>query len=286
MTLAPNALRGTGFWARQLIADNYGSQPGSGADGYSSRGVHTAFGFDAVVSSRTTFGVSTVYTRDEMQLDQGRTQPSSVRTPHLMAYASHTRDSMQLRGVIGCGDHAYESQRTVVVGSTSSVLSSSHHATECSAYAQAEFGRGEGARQLRPLVGLLYSRLDAGRYVETGGADSLAIAGYVAQSVASNAGLRFTQSLADHRGAFEARAIWSHEFADANPTMRAALASDTSGADFTVQGVAQGRDSGVVGAGLAMQLRNSFLFHTDYNVELSSDHRVRQTVAAGFSFVY
>jgi outer membrane autotransporter protein len=243
-------------------------------------------GFDAALSSRTIFGVSAVYTRDDLDLDPKRTQPSTVRTPHLMAYATHTTDSMEIRGVVGCGDHAYESRRAVAVGSAESMLSAAHHATECSAYAQAEFGHGSGDRQLRPLLGLMYSRLDTGRYVESGGTDALSVAGYVTQSVASNTGVRFTQSFADHQGAFEARAVWSHEFANTNPTLRAALASDNSGGSFAIQGTEQSRDSGILGAGISMHLRNSLLFHTDYNVEFGSDRQVRQVVAAGLSYVY
>src|SRR5581483_6622498 len=204
----------------------------------------------------------------------------------LMAYASHTTDAMELRGVVGCGDHAYESRRAVVVGSAGSVLSSTHHATECSAYAQAEFGRATGSRQLRPLLGLLYSRLDEGRYVETGGTDALAVAGYVTESVASNAGLRFTQSFSDENGSLEARAVWNHEFASTSPTLHASLASDSSGGSFAIRGVPQGRDSGVVGAGISMHLRSSLLFHTDYNLELGADRQFRQVVAAGVSYVY
>ena len=227
-----------------------------------------------------------VYTRDDLDLDPRRAQPSSVRTPHLMAYVSHSSESMEIRSVVGCGDHAYESRRTVVVGSVASMLTASHHATECSAYAQAEFGHGTGNRQLHPLLGLMYSRLDDGRYVETGGADALAVAGYVTESVSSNAGLRFTQAFADHHGELEARAVWSHEFATTTPTLRAALASDNTGSSFAIRGAPQGRDSGIVGAGVSMHLRSSLLFHTDYNLELGPDRQARQAVAAGLSYVY
>jgi outer membrane autotransporter protein len=279
-----NVLPGTGFWARQLVADNYGARAGS--EGYGSRGMHTAMGFDAALSSRTIVGLSAVYTRDDLDLDSRRAQSSSVRTPHLMAYASHSSDSMEIRSVVGCGDHAYESRRTVVVGSVASMLTATHHATECSAYAQAELGHGTGDRQLHPLLGIMYSRLDTGRYVETGGADALAVAGYVTESVSSNAGLRFMQAFFDRRGAFEARAVWSHEFGAITPTLRASLASDRTGSSFAIQGVPQGRDSGIVGAGVSMHLRSSLLFHTDYNLELGPDRQARQAVAAGLSYVY
>jgi T5SS/PEP-CTERM-associated repeat protein/autotransporter-associated beta strand protein len=279
-----NVLPGTGFWARELVADNYGARTGS--EGYNSRGMHTAMGFDAALSSRTIVGLSAVYTRDDVDLDPRRAQPSSVRTPHLMAYASHSSDSMEVRSVVGCGDHAYESRRTVIVGYTTSMLTASHHATECSAYAQAELGRGTGDRQLHPLFGLMYSRLDAGRYVETGGADALAVTGYVTESVSSNVGLRFTQAFADRQGAFEARAVWNHEFAATAPTLHASLATDNTGSSFAIQGVPQGRDSGVVGVGVSVHLRSRLLFHTDYNLELGSERQARQAVAAGVSYAY
>jgi len=166
------------------------------------------------------------------------------------------------------------------------MLTASHHATECSAYAQAEFGHGTGNRQLHPLLGLMYSRLDDGRYVERGGADALAVAGYVTESISSNAGLRLTQAFADRHGELEARAVWSHEFAATAPTLRAALASDNTGSSFAIQGAPRSRDSGIVGAGVSMHLRGSLLFHTDYNLELGVDRQARQAVAAGLSYAY
>jgi outer membrane autotransporter protein len=136
------------------------------------------------------------------------------------------------------------------------------------------------------LFGLMYSRLDAGRYVETGGPDALAVAGYVTESVSSNAGLRFTQAFADRQGAIEARAVWSHEFAATAPTLHASLATDNTGSSFAIQGVPQGRDSGVVGVGVSVHLRSRLLFHTDYNLELGSERQARQAVAAGVSYAY
>jgi outer membrane autotransporter protein len=166
-------------------------------------------------------------------------------------------------------------------------LANAHHeAQECSAYAQAEFGANSDSGGVRPLVGVLYSRLSEGHYVETGSDAALSVAGHTLESLTSNAGLRYSRVTLDERHAFEARAVWSHEFSAVNPAFRAALASAPSSGEFTLRGTPRARDSLLVGAGLATELGRGFLFHTDYNLQVGADRQVSHTFVAGLRYVH
>jgi outer membrane autotransporter protein len=247
--------------------------------------MHTAAGFDAVLNADTVVGVSAVYTRDQVDLD-GRTRASRIRTPHVVAYASHATESFDLRGVVGCGRHTYDTTRAVSLGGTTALANAQHNASECSAYAQAEFARDANSSRVRPLVGLLYSRLSEERYVETGSAAALSVAGHTVESLTSNAGLRYARITADERGMFEARAVWSHELGEVNPALRASLASATRPGEFTVRGTPRARDSLLLGAGFAKELGRGFLLHSDYNMQVDADREVRHTFVAGLRYEY
>jgi outer membrane autotransporter protein len=90
----------------------------------------------------------------------------------------------------------------------------------------------------------------------------------------------------DERSAFEARAVWSHEYGAVNPAFRAALASAASTGDFTVRGTPRSRDSLLLGAGVATELGRGFLFHTDYNLQVGADRQVSHTFVAGLRYVH
>jgi outer membrane autotransporter protein len=282
--------RGTGWWVQQFAADSSGLNGGFTAAQSNSRGLHTAGGFDVAINSRSLVGISAAYTRDEVTLQAGRTRPTQIRTPQLMAYASHTTEAAQLRGVAGCAIHAYDGQRAVTLGTDTTLLSAQHDATECSAYVQTEFGNRERSNGLHPLVGLLYSHLQESRYSETGGSEALSIAGHATESVVSNAGLRYSHSFGPsfdtYHGELEVRAIWNHQYADVSSDLKASLASASAAGDFLIPEQPRSRDSAVLGAGLALQIRRNFSFHADYNLELDRNRNTQQTLVAQLRYVH
>jgi autotransporter-associated beta strand protein len=280
---------GSGVWLRQFATDGAPVNGGTNSAQNSARGLHTAGGFDVALTARTLAGISAAYTRDELDTQPGRVHPAQIHSPHLMAYASHTSDAAQLRGVLGCAVHSYEGQRAVTMGAQTTLLSDQHSATECSAYAQAEFGNA-GVSGMHPLLGLLYSRQQDSRYSETGGPQALSIAAQTTQSVVSNAGLRYNHFLGPDfdtwHSQFEARAIWSHQYADVSPALRASLASATTPGDFLIPGQPAARDSAILGAGFALQIRRNFSVHLDYNLELDRNRYTQQALVAQLSYVH
>ena len=280
---------GSGVWLRQFAADGAAVNGGATAAQSSARGVHTAGGFDMALTERTLVGVSAAYTRDELDTQLGRARPTQIHSPHLMVYASHSSDLVQLRGVLGCAVHSYDGQRAVTMGADTTLLSAQHTATECSAYAQAQFHL-EPAPDLQPLLGVLYSHQQDSRYGETGGPQALSIAAQATQSVLSHTGVRYNHSFGPEldtwHGQLEARAIWSHQYADVTPALRASLASATAPGDFLIPGQSAARDSAILGAGFSLQLRRHFSLHLDYNLELDRNHSSNQAFLAQLSYVH
>jgi autotransporter-associated beta strand protein len=273
---------GSGLWVRQLAT-------GSGATdrGAESSGVHTIVGLDAAVTSETTLGFSAIYTRDNVNLDDRHSLRSRVHTPQLAAYVNHSFDAAELRGVVGCGDHHYNTERVVAAGVGASLVSAQRSGHECSAYVQAEIQNGSA---LRPIAGLMYSRLAEPSYVERGGPAALAVDGHTTQSVLSQAGLRYAGSSSDERVSFEGRAVWSHEFAANDSSFRASLADPLADATdshrFKVRDTERSRDSLILGAGLAAELRAGLSFHGDYNLQLDPRRQADHAFVASFQYVY
>jgi len=280
---------GSGLWLRQFATDGAAVSGGANAAQNSARGLHTAGGFDVALTARTLAGISVAYTRAELDTQPGRVHPTQIHSPHLMGYVSHSSDLAQLRGVLGCARHTYDGQRAVTLGADTTLLSAEHSATECSAYAQAELGNA-GVSGLHPLLGLLYSHQQDSRYSETGGPQALSIAAQTTQSVVSNAGLRYNRFLGPDfgpwHGQLEARAIWNHQYADVSPALHASLASATAPGDFLIPGQVAARDSAILGAGFALQIRRNFSFHLDYNLELDRNRYTQQAFVAQLSYVH
>jgi outer membrane autotransporter protein len=280
---------GSGVWLRQFAADGSAVNGGASTAESSARGVHTAGGFDMALSERTLVGFSAAYSRDELDPQPARARPTQIHSPHLMAYANHNSDWAQLRGVLGCARHTYDGQRAVTLGADTTVLSAQHSATECSAYAQAEFGQQQGQSGLHPLLGLLYSHQQDSQYSETGGPEALSIAAQTSQSLVSNAGLRYNHFFGSawdsSHAELEARAIWNHQYAQVSPALRASLASATAPGDFLIPGQPSARDSAILGAGFAFQLRRNFSFHLDYNLQLDRNRYTEQAFVAQLSYV-
>jgi uncharacterized protein with beta-barrel porin domain len=80
--------------------------------------------------------------------------------------------------------------------------------------------------------------------------------------------------------ALEARAVWSHEFAD---TQQDIASSFVGGTSFTTNGVAQARDSANLGLGVSLNSANGQTLSVNYDAEVKSDY-VSHTAAVKFRY--
>jgi outer membrane autotransporter protein len=78
----------------------------------------------------------------------------------------------------------------------------------------------------------------------------------------------------------EFRAAWQHEFGDRDYSLVSRFASG-AGSSFTVNGPAIGRDSLLVGAGVAVLLNDRISTYAYYDGELGRTNYVSHNVSAG-----
>ena len=102
----------------------------------------------------------------------------------------------------------------------------------------------------------------------------------------ASAGLRYAWSSSDERVSFEGRTVWSHALTASDSGFRASLANEPSVRSFSVRAADRSRDSLLVGAGIAAELRAGFSFHGDYNLQLDSGRQPDHAFVASFRYVY
>jgi fibronectin-binding autotransporter adhesin len=108
-----------------------------------------------------------------------------------------------------------------------------------------------------PFVGVQATALDQANFTETGaGALDLAVGGQSVSSVRSSLGGRLSRDLDLGTGGLVNVSLklgWAHEFSDTGSSGSASFAG-APGSSFVVQGAQRGRDSALVGIGVAAQL--------------------------------
>src|SRR5581483_9215940 len=134
-----------GLWVR-----NFNQQGGIRSDGNGAAsnwlGGGTAVGFDLPLSVSTVIGASYLNSVDRVQLDSGRSGVARISTPQFVTYISHASagDSFvgwQLRGLVGYSRPTISSSRAIVLGSDTTVATSTHSAQEVSAGGEADLSQ-------------------------------------------------------------------------------------------------------------------------------------------------
>jgi outer membrane autotransporter protein len=144
-----------------------------------------------------------------------------------------------------------------------------------------------GALSIGPTASFQYTHVDLDGFTERGSLAPLNIARQDGESVRSAIGFRVS---VDWRcgGAIirpEVRAAWQHEFGDTASALNASFASGAAD-DFSVSGPRLGRDSALLGAGVAVQLSETFTTYLYYDAELGRSRYERHSVSGGFRVAF
>ena len=83
----------------------------------------------------------------------------------------------------------------------------------------------------------------------------------------------------------EVRAGWQHDYGDVTFAMQSSFANG-AGPEFLVHGPATGRDSLVVGAGVALQFTDRVSTYIYYDGELARTNYQAHSVSGGFRFEF
>jgi outer membrane autotransporter protein len=284
-----NASGQNGLWGQALGGGGRIASDGNGA-GSSYRAGGFVAGYDRALSDKWLLGVAGGYNRASWDASTNGIAPAGgkVQTPRGAVYARYTGGPWMVAFSGTYADHKFDTSRTVTIGTSSSVATSSHRGAEWGFGAQAEYALAAGAWQLRPLAGLRYSHLREEAFTESGAAGAnLSIDARGTQSTTLSGGVRLLRafnagSAAD--GGFELRAIASHLFGDNDAPVSARLAGQA--ASFTATGTPLKRDALTFGAGVSAKLGRGFTGYADASYEMRGGGQEAYAIAAGVKYLW
>jgi uncharacterized protein with beta-barrel porin domain len=133
-----------------------------------------------------------------------------------------------------------------------------------------------------PDLTLIYAHARTDAFTETGSMASLTVAAANSDSLQTILGVRASTTLMTSMGRVlpEVRAGWSHEFLNASQSITAAFVAAPA-SPFTVVGANYGRDSAVVGAGVAAEISPNAKLYIDYDGKFTGGFN-QNAVSAGF----
>jgi outer membrane autotransporter protein len=134
------------------------------------------------------------------------------------------------------------------------------------------FPAGGVTMSVTPYAALDYVNAHVSGFSETGGFGALSVNATASNSFQTTLGVRLTSRIA--MGTYgtlipEVRLGWNHEFLDASQTISASLIG-VAGSSFSATGIAFGRDTALIGAGLSLELAPDAKVFVDYDGRLGS----------------
>jgi outer membrane autotransporter protein len=199
--------------------------------------------------------------RAKLDADAGKFTADGVS---VAAYARYTSGAFTVDGMAGAGRNGNESTRTVNVGGTRQTARADYDSDQQFTHLELAI---TGWR-IEPIAGLGYIRVDSPGYTENGaGGLSLAVDGQARESIKSYLGARYTHQLGGSLK-LAARALWTHEFGDADSALATARFTGAPAAGaFQTTGVALKRDGALLGIGLSGDWRRNLSLFGDVSVE-------------------
>jgi outer membrane autotransporter protein len=144
-----------------------------------------------------------------------------------------------------------------------------------------------GALQIGPTATFQYTLVGMDDFTENGSLAPLAIGGRNEESLRTSLGFKASADL--HAGSVvvrpELRASWQHEFSETSYGLDASFASGAGG-NFLVNGPEIGRDSLMVGVGVAVLFNDTVSTYLYYDGELFRDNYEKHSVSGGIRVAF
>jgi outer membrane autotransporter protein len=250
-------IQGVGQWGSRNSIDGF-----NGYD-YSMGG--TALGIDYAVSDRMVLGAAFGYAYTSIDQDN-RYAKGSVNSYFGSLYGTFFSDRFYLDGVLTYGNHAYDNNRSISIGTIRDQMTSDHDGNGFSVFMEGGYALPVQNWVVQPLVSVLYSYLDESGFRETGRHDLyMRVGSRQTNYVVSEAGLRVSRPIRTSMGILtpEVKATWQHDYDVDDRRLTVTFAG--SPRSLTVDGRKIGQDSAVVDAGLSFTSTGGITTSLKYN---------------------
>lgn len=205
-----------------------------------------------------------------------------VNSIPFFAYAAYTPGAYYAMGSLGYTLNLYDLNRNLTFDGISRTANGSADGSQFNAALETGYDLKFAGAILTPAATLFSSKAWVGGFTETGaGSLNLNVNSQSADSLQSGVGVRVSRPFKTPKAVVlpQVFAFYQHEFADGSRGLNARLAQD--GSTFAFQTDSPRRDFAVLGAGLALNLKNQLSLQANYNAELGRGNSTSHFLSAG-----
>ncbi len=260
---APAAPGREAAWA-QAFGANMDQDAVSNSAGYNADVYGFMGGYDGSLSSNLRAGVAFGYGNSAIN-EKGNRQRNSTEMDSYNAtvYAATRGSGWYLTGQLGYTWHDFTTQRALSAGGVTASANGSHEGDQFTASGELGAPIRMAGAIVTPVASLAYNKLDQDAYTERGTAGfALNVGSQSTTSLVSGLGVRTAIAIGSG-SAFEARAIWLHEFEDTNQAVTASFASASNA--FTSTGSSLPTDTANLGAGFNLNSGTGYALQLNYD---------------------
>lgn len=284
-----------GFWQRLEAAEQWQAKPygvwlqafaqrgdqdgSSDASGYRYELAGQALGADHRFDRSLSAGVAFGWVKNEFRSDVAGNR-ADLKSRLAALYGSYAVEDFYATATLSAGSTSHDGQRSIVVGATSTPVTSRHDAKLLSATLGAGLPRRAGDGWLDPFVNLRYTRVKEDAFTENGSGAALAVDARSTRTLLSELGLRWTQPFTVSGNARlmpEASAAWLHDFGHGSRLVQAAYV-DAPDAGFAVEGQRIERNGLRLGLGVTYRSSGGLSSVLRYAAEIRPGYRAHGLV--------
>jgi outer membrane autotransporter protein len=203
------------------------------------------------------------------------------------AYGAYTPGSFYVMGYLGYTLNLYSLDRNIAFGGINRTATSSVDGSQLNASLETGYDFKVAQFTVTPAFSFCYSTAWVGGFTEDGaGALNLDVASQSADSVQTGLGMRLSRPFQSGTTIIlpQIYAFYQHEFANNSRGLDARLAQ--TGSTFGFQTGSPSRDFALLGAGLAVGLRQNLTLQANYNTEVGRSGYTPHMVSAGLRYEF
>ena len=239
-------------------------------------------GVDYRLTPNVTVGLNTGYARSGADLAGGGRL--TVDGAKLGAYATYFDEGFYLDAAVQGGYNSYSTRRTALRGSATGSTSGG----EVNALIATGFDFTSDALRIGPTASFQYTHIGLGSFQESGSLAPLSLPSQGGDSTRTAIGMKAAYEFRLANGVVvrpEGRLAWQHEFGDIAYAIDARFANG-GGGTFTVQGSEIGRDSALLGLGVAVLWSERTAAYLYYDGELGRSNYTSNNVSGGVRMTF
>jgi outer membrane autotransporter protein len=197
-------------------------------------------------------------------------------------YGTYYPGAFYMMGSLGYTLNLYDLERQISFGGINRTAKSSVDGSQLNVFGEAGYDITMQRVIVTPAVSLAYSQVWVGGFTESGaGSLDLQVDAQSADSLQSGVGARVSIPFktGDTQVLPQLSAFYQHEFSNNSRGLDASL--NQAGTSFTFRTNSPGRDFALLGAGVAVGLKQNLYLQANYNVEVGRTNYTAHNVYAG-----